>query len=78
MIEEDFKTFLEEQLEKIVDKNSLLEYCSFIQNVRMCSTKKCPISSVCGKFKYSSTWINSVLNDLNIIKRKAKLKKLLK
>ena len=76
MIEEDFKTFLEEQLGKIVDESQVVNFCKFVMRRDECVD--CPIQNICGKYQGSPEWAGSILLDLKILQRKKKLEKLLK
>lgn len=76
MIDEDFKTFLEEQLEKIVDESQVVNYCKFVMRTNECDT--CPIMKICGKYQGNVDWATRILQDIKILQRKSKLERLLK
>ena len=76
MIEEDFKTFLEEQLGKIVDESQVVNFCKFVMRRDECVD--CPIQNICGKYQGNFNWSVLILKDIKILQRKKKLEKLLK
>ena len=76
MIDEDFHTFLEEQLEKIVDESQVVNFCKFVMRKNEC--EECPIIKICGKYQGNFNWSVLILKDIKILQRKKKLEKLLK